>query len=198
YERIHADPKHIDDSESILNEVDLEDIRAAFPISIQYTYSLPDGNEPSIAAPLPSTIVTCFKSLRARLRIPIHPFIRQILRLHRLLTCQLVPNNDSILAAYIIMCGRAGAKPSIEAFYSLCSQKKIPEIGYWRFQSKRYMKIMEIRTNVKAWKVKCAYVTSDEWDFGDEVAGVLENLTPRLRAVLNEVEMSLRCTFEHF
>ncbi|GAB2268124.1 hypothetical protein Dimus_003103 [Dionaea muscipula] len=30
------------------------------------------------------------------------------------------------------------------------------------------MRIVEIQSNVKAWKVKYVYVTSDEWDFGNE------------------------------
>ncbi|GAB2299213.1 hypothetical protein Dimus_033284 [Dionaea muscipula] len=38
YEDIHADPKHIDDFESILNDVDLADIRVAFPIPSQCTF----------------------------------------------------------------------------------------------------------------------------------------------------------------
>ncbi|GAB2271180.1 hypothetical protein Dimus_006024, partial [Dionaea muscipula] len=36
------------------------------------------------------------------------------------------------------------------------------------------------------------------WDFWDEVAEVLENPTPQPRAVLNEVEMLLRCTLNDF
>ncbi|GAB2278951.1 hypothetical protein Dimus_013621, partial [Dionaea muscipula] len=64
YEDDHVDPKHIDDSESILNEFDLAYIRASFPLPAQYSYSLPEGDEPCIAAPLPSTIAIHFKSLK--------------------------------------------------------------------------------------------------------------------------------------
>ncbi|GAB2278950.1 hypothetical protein Dimus_013620 [Dionaea muscipula] len=60
------------------------------------------------------------------------------------------------------------------------------------------MQIIELRCNVKAWKVKYMYVTSDEWDFGEGIAEVLKDSTPRPRVVLNEMEMSLRSTFERF
>ncbi|GAB2281190.1 hypothetical protein Dimus_015794 [Dionaea muscipula] len=49
------------------------------------------------------------------------------------------------------------------------------------------MQVVKLRSNVKAWKVKYMYVTSDEWDFGEEIAEVLKEPTPKPRAVLNEV-----------
>ncbi|GAB2296366.1 hypothetical protein Dimus_030487, partial [Dionaea muscipula] len=154
FEDVLVDPKHIDDSKSILNEVDLADIRVAFPIPDQYSYSLPERDEPCIAAPLPSIIAIHFK--------------------------------------------RAGAEPSVEVFYSLCSLKAISGIGYWRFNFRKYMQIVELRSNVKAWKVKYINVTLDEWEFGEEISEVLKEPNPKPRAVLNEVEMSIRSTFERF
>ncbi|GAB2284080.1 hypothetical protein Dimus_018556 [Dionaea muscipula] len=139
YEGIHANPKHIDDSESVLNEIDLEDIRATFPVPSQYSYSFSDGDESCIAAPPPSTIAIHFESLR-----------------------------------------------------------EIDGTGYWRLKCKHLLKIVETQSNIKSWKVKYVYVTSKEWDFGDEVAEVLKNPEPRPREVLNEVEMSHRNTFERF
>ncbi|GAB2294731.1 hypothetical protein Dimus_028926 [Dionaea muscipula] len=154
FEDVHVDPNHIDDSESILNEVDLEDIRAAFRIPDQYSYSLPERDEPCIATPLPSTIAIHFE--------------------------------------------RVGAEPSVEVFYSLCCLKEISGTGYWRFNFRKHMQIVELQSNVKAWKVKYVNVTSDEWDFGEEISVVLKEPNPKPRAVLNEIEMSLRSTFERF
>ncbi|GAB2289926.1 hypothetical protein Dimus_024225 [Dionaea muscipula] len=71
-------------------------------------------------------------------------------------------------------------------------------MGYWRFNCREHMQIVELQNNVKAWKVKYVFVTLDEWDFGDEIAEVLKEPTSKPRAILNEVEMSIRSTFERF
>ncbi|GAB2290397.1 hypothetical protein Dimus_024675 [Dionaea muscipula] len=83
-------------------------------------------------------------------------------------------------------------------FYSLCCLKEICGTGYWSFDCRKHMRIVELRSNVKAWKVKYVNVTSDEWDFREEISKVLKEPNRKPREVLNEVEISLRSTFKWF
>ncbi|GAB2292721.1 hypothetical protein Dimus_038214 [Dionaea muscipula] len=107
--KVDASAVHITEATSILTAGDVEDFNDAFPLPADYQYVVPQPGNTVVDIELANTVAIHFESLRGGLRLPLHPFIRSILKLHNLLPGQLTPNTYSLIVAYIIRCGMLGA-----------------------------------------------------------------------------------------
>ncbi|GAB2300525.1 hypothetical protein Dimus_038620 [Dionaea muscipula] len=108
---------HITETTSVLTTGDVEDFNEAFPLPVDYQYVLLRPGNTGVDVDLANTVAIHFEALRGGLRLPLHPFIREILNLHNLLPGQLSPNTYTVIVAYIIRCGLLGLPPSIQVWY---------------------------------------------------------------------------------
>ncbi|GAB2299564.1 hypothetical protein Dimus_038568 [Dionaea muscipula] len=155
-----------------------------------------------------NTVAIHFESLRGGLRIPLHPFIQDILNLHHLLPGQLSPNTYTVLVAYIIKCGQLGYKPSLEVWYwmfglsPMKESKSSADSGYYTFSAvtkgKKAIKygVVKTRSNVHNWKHKFVLVSCRTWGVSTEQREVYTKPQRDMRAYLNKEERLMLETFQ--
>ncbi|GAB2268105.1 hypothetical protein Dimus_003083, partial [Dionaea muscipula] len=199
--KIQYNPSGIVEARSILTERDCEEISLVYPLPDGWRFRLPRAAERPLNPSIPNTFAVHFESLRVGLWFPLHPFVEVILQNLDLLPCQLHPNSWMIITSYIIRCKRAGAEPSIPVFYKLFKLIENRDdhqvfTGYFSFALvKGGYGVVEIKSNVKFWKVKFLFITTLPAEFLTQPRVV--KIFPKcpIKDLLDAEEESLRDMF---
>ncbi|GFZ14653.1 hypothetical protein Acr_24g0008430 [Actinidia rufa] len=151
------------------NIMTLEELNAlrdtySFPSGVQVR--LPDEGE-IITSTRPGELAFYEAAFPASLRFPIHPTIRLILQFYNICPAQLVPNAWRSIACSMALWRVYRYSISLTEFRNLFSLNSNPKPDQgWLYFKARNKKVLlgGYPNNVKGWKSKFFFVSSDEWE----------------------------------
>lgn len=135
---------------SILSAQEVLDLglRYRVPKDIKLFRSFPVDR---VVSSQPGRVALYSAFFKAGLRLPLHPFIVNLLDRYRLVPAQLVPNSIRTVVGFIVLCHFNGIEASLflfRAFYTLRKQSE-----WWSFAPRpnRFLRLY-LPTSVKGWK----------------------------------------------
>ncbi|GFS40009.1 hypothetical protein Acr_00g0066180 [Actinidia rufa] len=156
----------VEEKTNIMTLEELNTLRDTYSFPPGMRIRLPDEGE-TITFTRPSEVAFYEAAFPAGLRFPLHPTIRLILQFYNICPAQLVPNAWRSIACSMALWRVYKYTISLSEFRNLFSLNSNPKPDQgWLYFKARNKKVLlgGYPSNVKGWKSKFFFVSSDEWE----------------------------------
>ena len=152
---------------SRLEPADLERIRIGYNIPQNVVLAVPGLNWRASCPPF-GWVCLYEGHLKAGLRLPLVPFVRELLNEYQVPLAQIVPNGIRILIKFLILCGENEVEPTIDLFRFCFQLRKAAQApGYKTFHARSNLKITTPDNN-SGWRSKYLYAKIPGLDVPEE------------------------------
>ncbi|GFZ06795.1 hypothetical protein Acr_18g0009650 [Actinidia rufa] len=167
----------VEEKHNIMTLEELNALRKTYSFPPGVRVRLPDEGE-TITSARPGEVAFYEAAFPAGLRFPLHSTIRLILQFYNICPAQLIPNAWRSIACSMAMWRVFKYTLSLFEFrnlFSLNSNPK-PDLGWLYFKARKKKAMLRgYPSNVKGWKSKFFFVSSDGWEIPKGTSLLLES-----------------------